>query len=54
MRELDFSKENITGGWEIVKDFWGDGLMEKVLKLVKRMLGKVLVEEVKCVIGCKR
>jgi putative transposase len=54
MRELDFSKENITGGWEIVKDFWGDGLREKVVKLVKRMLGKVLVEEVKGVIGCKR
>jgi len=54
MRELDFSKENITEGWEIVKDFWGDGLREKVLKLVKRMLGRVLVEEVKGVIGCKR
>jgi len=54
MRELDFSKENITEGWEIVKDFWGDGLREEVLKLVKRMLGRVLVEEVKGVIGCKR
>jgi putative transposase len=54
MRELDFSKENIGGGWGIVKDFWGDGLREKVLKLVRRMLGRVLVEEVKGVIGCKR
>jgi putative transposase len=54
MRELDFSKENIAGGWEVVKDFWGDGLREKVLKLVKRTLGRVLVEEVKGVIGCKR
>ena len=31
MRELDFSRENIKGGWEGVKDFWGDGLREKVL-----------------------
>jgi putative transposase len=54
MRELDFSKENISGGWEIVKDFWGDGLREKVLNLVKRTLGRVLVEEVKGVVGCKR
>jgi len=54
MRELDFSRENIRGGWEGVKDFWGDGLREKVLKLVKGVLGRVLREEVKGVVGCRR
>lgn len=44
MRELDFSKENIRGDWLGVKDFGGDGLRDQVLKLVKRMLGKVLLD----------
>jgi putative transposase len=39
---------------EGVKDFWGDGLREKVLKLVKRVWGRVLVEEAKGVVGCGR
>ena len=54
MQGLDFSRENIRGGWEGVKDFWEEGFKDQVLKLVKRALGRILVEEVKGVVGCNR
>lgn len=51
MRELYFLEGKITGGWDVVKnygshwDFW-EGIREWVLKRVKMVLGRVLVEEV--------
>jgi transposase-like protein len=59
MKAIDFSKGKIAGGIEIVKgygsqgDFW-EGLRERVIKKTKKALGRVLVEEVKGVVGCSK
>ena len=66
MKEIDFTEGKIVIRWCGVPngsildkyfwrgDGWEEGLRKEILKLVKRVLGKILAEEVKGVVGCRR